>query len=104
MELLPRGRNSQRPRSAGTDRRGLIPGATSIDERPLDVNEHLVPGRWEGEIIKGAGNQSQIGALVEHKTLFNVLVALDNASAERTAQRFGFVLNRFDAAMRLSMT
>jgi IS30 family transposase len=53
---------------------------------------------------KVARNQSQIGTLVERKTLFTVLVALDNATAEHTAQRFSLVLNRFDAAMRLSMT
>jgi IS30 family transposase len=33
-----------------------------------------------------------------------VLAQLDNATGEHTAQRFGFVLNRLDAAMRLSMT
>jgi IS30 family transposase len=104
LELLARGHKTRRPRSAGTDRRGLIPGATSIDERPTDINERLVPGHWEGDLVKGAKNQSQIGTLVERKTLFTVLVALDNATAEHTAQRFGLVLNRFDAAMRLSMT
>jgi IS30 family transposase len=104
LELLPRGHKSRRPRGAGTDRRGLIPGAISIDDRPVDVNERLVPGHWEGDLIKGARNQSQIGTLVERKTLFTVLVALDNATAEHTAQRFGLVLNRLDTAMRLSMT
>lgn len=85
LELLPRGHKSWRPRSAGTDRRGLMPRATSIEERPVDVNERLVPGHWEGDLIKGARNQSQIGTLVERKTLFTVLVALDNATAEHTA-------------------
>ena len=55
-------------------------------------------------MIKGAKDQSQIGTLVERKTLFTALVQLDNATAEHTAQRFGLVLNRFDAAMRQSMT
>ena len=104
VALLPWGRKSRRPRSAGTDRRGLIPGATSIDERPIEISERLVPGHWEGDLIKGARNQSQIGTLVERKTLYTVLVQLDNATAEHTAHRFGFVLNRLDAAMRLSMT
>jgi IS30 family transposase len=104
LELLPRGHKSRRPRSAGTDRRGLIPGATSIEERPNDINERLVTGHWEGDLIKGARNQSQIGTLVERATLFTVLVALENATAEHTAQRFGFVLNRLHAAMHLSMT
>jgi hypothetical protein len=31
------------------------------------------------------------------------VLPLDNATAEHTAQRFRFVLNRLDAAMRLSM-
>jgi len=39
LELLPRAHKNRRPRSAGTDRRGLMPGATSIDERPTDINE-----------------------------------------------------------------
>jgi len=67
-----------------------------------------VPGHWEGDLIKGARNQSQIGTLVERKTLYTalytVLVQLDNATAEHTARRFGMVLGRLDAAMRLSMT
>ena len=104
LALLPRGHKTRRPRSGGTDRRGLIPGAVSIDERPIEVSERLVPGHWEGDLIKGARNQSQIGTLVERKTLYTVLVQLDNATAEHTAQRFGFVLHRLDAAMRLSMT
>jgi IS30 family transposase len=104
LELLPRGHKSRRPRGAGTDRRGLMPGAISIAERPVDINERLVPSHWEGYLIKPARNQSQIGTLVERKTLFTVLVALDNATAEHTAQRFGLVLNRLDKAMRLSMT
>jgi IS30 family transposase len=104
LALLARGHKTRRPRSAGTDRRGLIAGATSIDERPIEVSERLVPGHWEGDLIKGAKNQSQIGTLVERKTLYTVLVQLDNATAVHTAQRFGLVLNRLDAAMRLSMT
>jgi len=64
----------------------------------------LVPGPWEGNRIKGAKNQSQIGKRAERKTLLTVLVALDNASAEHTAERFGFVLNSLGADMRLSIT
>ena len=79
-------------------------GNTSIDERPIEVDELLVPGHWEGDLIKGARNKSQIGTLVERTTLFTVLVQMDNVTAGHTAERFGQALNRFDAAMRLSMT
>jgi IS30 family transposase len=65
---------SLRPRSASTDCRGLIPGAVSIDERPIEVDERLVSGHWVGDLIKAARNQSQLGALVERKTLYTVLL------------------------------
>ncbi len=104
LALLPRGHKTRRPRSSGADRRGLITGAISIDERPIEVDELLVPGHWEGDPIKGARNKSQISTLVERTTLFTVLVQMDNATVEHTAERFGQALSRFDAAMRLSMT
>lgn len=104
LALLPRGHKTRRrARSTGTDHHSLIPEATSIEERPIEVNERLVPGHWDGDLIKGASNRSQIGTLVERKTLYTLLVQLDNATAEHTAQRFGMVLGRLDAVMRLSM-
>ncbi|NBS75329.1 MAG: IS30 family transposase [Betaproteobacteria bacterium] len=91
-------------RTRGDDRRGLIPNMTSIDERPLEVSQRLVPGHWEGDLIKGAYNRSQIGTLVERTTLFTVLARVDSATAFGTANAFSTVLNKVDAQMRLSMT
>ena len=104
IALLRKGHKSRRPRAAGKDRRGLIVGMTSIEERPLEVEDRLVPGHWEGDLIKGALNRSQVGTLVERKTLFTVLVQLDRATAACTANGFIGVLKRFDAQMRLSLT
>ena len=59
--LLHGARKTRGPRSGGTDRRGFIPGALSIDERPIQVSDHLVPSQWEDGLSKGARNQSQIG-------------------------------------------
>ena len=71
--LLNKSHKTRRPRARGDDRRGLIPNMTSIDERPLEVDERLVPGHWEGDLIKGAHNRSQVGTLVDRTTLFTVL-------------------------------
>lgn len=102
--LLRFGHAKRRPRSRGQDRRGQIPNMTSIDQRPADIAERLVPGHWEGDHIKGKGNRSQIGTLVERTTLYVALVKLDNGTAQATADGFGTILQRFDGDMRRSLT
>jgi IS30 family transposase len=104
IALLRKSHKTRKPRARGDDRRGLIPNMTSIDERPLEVSQRLVPGHWEGDLIKGAYNRSQIGTLVERTTLFTVLARVDSATALGTANAFSTVLNKVDAQMRLSMT
>ncbi|MEO6016043.1 MAG: IS30 family transposase [Polaromonas sp.] len=104
LGLLRQHRKARRSRAGGQDRRPLIIGMTSIEERPVSVEDRLVPGHWEGDLIKGAHNKSQVGTLVERKTLFTMLVQLDSATAYCTANGFAKVLKRVDAQMRLSLT
>ena len=44
IALLRKRHKRRRPRTTGQDRRGLIIGMTSIEERPVSVEERLVPG------------------------------------------------------------
>lgn len=104
IALLRFGHNKRRPRSRGNDRRGQIPNMTSIDLRPSDIAERLVPGHWEGDHIKGAGNRSQVGTLVERKTRYVALVKLPNGTAQATTEGFGTILQRFDVDLRRSLT
>lgn len=98
------GHAKRRPRARGEDRRGRIPDRVSIHDRPPEVEERLIPGHWEGDLIKGAYNRSAVGTLVERTTLFTVLSKMDNASAEAVLSGFSHVLNRIEAQKRLSLT
>jgi IS30 family transposase len=104
LTLLRRAHMHRRKRSAGDDRRGKITNMTLIDDRPIEIEERLVPGHWEGDLIKGRRNQSQVGTLVERTTLYVALVKLDDGKAQTAAEAFAHILNRFDAQMRRSMT
>ena len=104
MAWLRVGHTTRRPRSRGVDRRGQIPNMASIDLRPADSAERLVPGHWEGDHITGAGNRSHVGTLVERKTRYVALVKLCNGTAPATTAGFGTILPRVDVALRRSLT
>jgi IS30 family transposase len=63
-------------RGRGTNRQGCLPDMVSIHERPHDVVDRLIPGDWEGDFVKGAGNTSAIGTLVERKSRYTLIVTL----------------------------
>jgi IS30 family transposase len=98
------GHAKRRPRARGEDRRGRIPDMVSIHDRPPEIEERLVPGHWEGDLIKGVHNRSAVGTLVERTTLFTVLSRMEDASAEAAIEGFSHVLNRIEAQKRLSLT
>lgn len=69
ISLLPRGHKTRRPRSAGTDRRDLIVGSTSIDERPIEVSERLVPGHWRATSSKAQKHRAGSTGQRQRKSL-----------------------------------
>jgi IS30 family transposase len=105
LGLMRRRHRARRPRR-GKDGRSKpsIPEMTLIDQRPIEVQMRLIPGHWEGDLIIGKGNLSQVGTLVERTTLFVALVKLSSSKADITAQAFTVILNRFDSQLRRSMT
>ena len=67
---LRQGRSTRKPRTRGMDRRGQIRDMQSIHVRPPEIEDRLIPGHWEGDLIKGAGNRSSVGTLVERTSGF----------------------------------
>jgi IS30 family transposase len=88
LDLLRKGHKTRLPRARGTDRKGGIPNMTPISMRPPEVAARIVPGHWEGDLIKGANNQSSVGTLVERLSRYVMLVKLDGATADDILRGF----------------
>jgi IS30 family transposase len=86
---LRRGRTRRVSRSRPTVARGSIKDMVNISERPVEADDRAVPGFWEGDLIIGKGNKSQIATLVERTTRFVMLVRIP---FDRTAERVAFLL------------
>lgn len=53
----------------------------SIHVRPPEVDDRVMPGHWAGDSIKGAGEESSVGVLVEHTSRLVLLARMDDATA-----------------------
>jgi IS30 family transposase len=104
IACLRQGKGKRRPRSRGKDRRRQIPDLVSIHLRPPEIEDRLMPGHWEGDLIMGASNRSAVGTLVERTTRFVILVKMDGTTATDAMVGFSDKLNRVPRSLRLSMT
>jgi transposase, IS30 family len=72
----------------------------SLHQRPPEVAGRLVPGHWEGDLIKGKGNKSCVGTLVERTSRLVILARMEDASAGAALTGFSTALERIDANLR----
>ena len=104
---LRTGRALRKPRrrSRGDDRRGRIPGMINVSERPAEADDRAVPGHWEGDLIIGKDQASQIGTLVERSTGFVRLLHLpDTRSADVVADAMIAAIKELPPTLRRTVT
>ena len=82
----------------------IVPESLKILHRPEEVDARLIPGHWEGDMIKGASNRSSVGTLVERKTRFVVLSRMQGNGAEAALEGFTRQMKRLPAILRRSLT
>lgn len=103
VRLLARSREGRRPRSRAA-KPPRLQDMTPIALRPPEVAARIVPGHWEGDLIKGAGGRSAIGTLVERTSRYIMLVRLDGLSAEHILSGFSRRLRSVPASLRKTLT
>lgn len=84
--------------------RGKMTDMTLIDERPEEVVSRLIPGHWEGDLIKGKYNKSAIGTLVERSTRFTFIVPLAGVDAHTVRTAFAHTFATLPKALTRSLT
>ncbi len=92
MRGLRQERKLRQPRKYAHSRKPGIKDIISISERPKEVEERIVPGHWEGDLIIGKGRNSALGTLVERTTRLTLLAPLakKDAFAVRTSMAKAF--------------
>jgi IS30 family transposase len=105
LKLMRRRHHARRPHCGSKGaRKPPIPEMLLIDLRPAEAGLRLIPGHWEGDLIIGKANRSEIGVLVDRSTLFLALVRLDSPRPDHVAPAFAQILNRFESQLRRSLT
>jgi transposase, IS30 family len=106
LSCLRRGhkRRRHRKRADQPKRERKLADMVLIDKRPPAVNERIVPGHWEGDLLIGKNRQSALGSLTERTTRTTILVPLKNRTALEVRQAFVRELKKIPKQMRLTLT
>lgn len=104
VDALRQSKPARGNRRTTAAKRTWVPEALRIVHRPEAVEQRLLPGHWEGDLIKGAFNRSCVGTLVERKTRFVVLCKMDGCTAEAALEGFTRQMKKLPAFLRESLT
>jgi IS30 family transposase len=101
---LRTGRRGRLPRRSTTARRSRFSGPL-LSERPAEVDDRIIPGHWEGDLVCGAFNRSAIATLVERTSGFLMLVPLGGKhDATTVRERVGTAMSSLPAHLRKTLT
>jgi len=104
VTLLRRSHSGRLPRARGTARFTGVQHMTPIALRPPEVCARIVPGHWEGDLIKGAANRSAVGTLTERTSRYIMLAKLDGGDATSSLEGFTRRLRTVPESLRKTLT
>jgi len=76
--------------------------ARRITQRPLEANERLEYGHWEGDCVKGKrGTKTTLLTLTERKTLEEIIIRLDQATQEEVQKAINTLEKKYGERFKL---
>ena len=104
LSCLRQNRKRRHQQSRGVKMERNLEEMLSIEERPKEVEDRIIPGHWEGDLIIGKYNRSALGTLVERTTRTTILVPVKNREAETVARAFAKEAKKLPQQMKLTLT
>lgn len=101
---LRQNRKRRHQQSRGVKMERKIEDMLSIEERPKEVADRIIPGHWEGDLIVGKNNRSALGTLVERTSRTTILIQIKTRGAHDVAKAFAKEVKKLPQQMKLSMT
>lgn len=96
--------NRRRRKKSASQSSGAIRDYLSIEERPAEVAQRIIPGHWEGDLLMGSGNVSALGTLVERTTRMTFLVKLRNQDAMTVRKAFAEEFRKLPKGLKRTLT
>lgn len=76
--------------------------ARRITERPIEANERLEYGHWEGDCVKGKqGSKTSLLTLTERKTLEEIIIKLEQATQEEVQKAIDALEKKYGRTFKL---
>lgn len=104
ISSLRRNHKYRRKKSTNRGNHAAIQDYLSIEERPKEVAERIIPGHWEGDLLIGHRNASAIGTLVERTTRMTFLVKLNNQDANTVRKAFAEEFLQLPKGLKRTLT
>lgn len=101
---LRRHHKHRQRKNKGRKKPSAIQNFLSIEERPTEVKDRIIPGHWEGDLMIGRRNASALGTLVERTTRMTFLVKLNNQDAHTVRKAFAEEFRYLPRGLKRTLT
>ena len=95
---------NRREKNKDRQKPGSIQDYLSIEERPKEVADRIIPGHWEGDLIIGRRSTSAIGTLVERTTRMTFIVKLEGLDAITVREAFIGEFHQLPKGLKKTLT